>query len=59
MFQETFLLTENESTYNLVGILKASMNSEKTPLELIKFQPCIYFGEDDIVWFVDWYGNIQ
>lgn len=55
---ETFLLTENQSTYIPLGTTHRLENPGKTPLELIEVQSGSYLGEDDIVRFEDTYGRI-
>jgi mannose-1-phosphate guanylyltransferase/mannose-6-phosphate isomerase len=54
---ETFLLTENESTYIPPGTRHRLENPGKLPLELIEVQSGSYLGEDDIVRFEDSYGR--
>ena len=54
---ETFVLSENESTYIPVGTVHALKNPDKTPLELIEVQSGSYLGEDDIIRFEDIYGR--
>jgi mannose-1-phosphate guanylyltransferase/mannose-6-phosphate isomerase len=54
---ETFLLTENESTYIPPGTRHRLENPGKLPLELIEVQSGSYLGEDDIVRFEDAYGR--
>lgn len=54
---ETFLLTENQSTYIPVGEIHALENPGKVLLELIEVQSGSYLGEDDIVRFEDRYGR--
>jgi mannose-1-phosphate guanylyltransferase len=54
---ETFLLSENESTYIPVGVVHALENSGKVPLEIIEIQSGSYLGEDDIVRLEDRYGR--
>ncbi|CAG9213350.1 Mannose-6-phosphate isomerase / Mannose-1-phosphate guanylyl transferase [Paraburkholderia sabiae] len=54
---ETFLLTENQSTYIPLGTLHRLENPGKTPLEIIEVQSGGYLGEDDIVRFDDQYGR--
>jgi mannose-1-phosphate guanylyltransferase len=54
---ETFLVSENESTYIPVGVIHALENPGKVPLELIEVQSGGYLGEDDIVRFEDNYGR--
>ena len=54
---ETFLLTENESTYIPPGTRHRLENPGKVPVELIEVQTGAYLGEDDIVRFEDTYGR--
>jgi mannose-1-phosphate guanylyltransferase/mannose-6-phosphate isomerase len=54
---ETYLVTENESTYIPVGTVHRLRNPGKVPLELIEVQVGSYLGEDDIVRFEDVYGR--
>jgi mannose-1-phosphate guanylyltransferase / mannose-6-phosphate isomerase len=54
---QTFLLTENESTYIPPGTRHRLENPGKMPLELIEVQSGAYLGEDDIVRFEDVYGR--
>ena len=54
---ETYLLTENESTYIPPGTRHRLENPGKLPLELIEVQSGAYLGEDDIVRFDDVYGR--
>lgn len=56
---ETFLVTENESTYIPIGVVHALENPGKVPLELIEVQSGSYLGEDDIVRFSDRYGRTE
>jgi mannose-1-phosphate guanylyltransferase len=53
----TFLVTENESTYIPIGIVHSLENPGKVPLEIIEVQSGSYLGEDDIVRFEDRYGR--
>lgn len=55
--EETFLLTENESTYIPPGARHRLENPGKLPLEIIEVQSGAYLGEDDIVRFDDAYGR--
>jgi mannose-1-phosphate guanylyltransferase/mannose-6-phosphate isomerase len=55
---ETFLLTENQSTYIPLGEVHRLHNPGKTALELIEIQSGSYLGEDDIVRFDDNYGRV-
>jgi mannose-1-phosphate guanylyltransferase/mannose-6-phosphate isomerase len=54
---ESFLLTENESTYIPPGTRHRLENPGRLPLELIEVQSGSYLGEDDIVRFEDAYGR--
>jgi mannose-1-phosphate guanylyltransferase / mannose-6-phosphate isomerase len=54
---ETFLITENQSTYIPLGEVHRLRNPGKTPLELIEVQSGSYLGEDDIVRLEDQYGR--
>ncbi|MCP1172637.1 mannose-1-phosphate guanylyltransferase/mannose-6-phosphate isomerase [Ralstonia chuxiongensis] len=56
--QETFLLTENQSTYIPIGEIHRLHNPGKTALEMIEVQSGSYLGEDDIVRLEDSYGRI-
>jgi mannose-1-phosphate guanylyltransferase / mannose-6-phosphate isomerase len=55
--EESFLLTENESTYIPPGTRHRLENPGKLPLEIIEVQSGAYLGEDDIVRFEDVYGR--
>ena len=55
--EETFLLSENQSTYIPLGTRHRLENPGKVPLELIEVQSGAYLGEDDIVRFEDTYGR--
>jgi mannose-1-phosphate guanylyltransferase/mannose-6-phosphate isomerase len=56
--KETFLLTENQSTYIPLGEVHRLHNPGKTPLEMIEVQSGSYLGEDDIVRLDDNYGRV-
>jgi mannose-1-phosphate guanylyltransferase/mannose-6-phosphate isomerase len=56
---ETFLLTENQSTYISIGETHRLENPGKTDLEMIEVQSGSYLGEDDIVRFEDAYGRAK
>jgi mannose-1-phosphate guanylyltransferase len=56
--ENTFLLSENQSTYIPVGVVHALENPGKVALELIEVQSGSYLGEDDIVRLKDQYGRI-
>ncbi len=55
--QETFLVTENESTFIEVGQVHRLVNPGKVDLEMIEVQSGSYLGEDDIVRLEDVYGR--
>lgn len=55
---ETFLLTENQSTYIPIGEIHRLHNPGKTDLEMIEVQTGSYLGEDDIVRLDDAYGRV-
>lgn len=56
---ETYLVTENQSTFIPIGQVHALENPGKILLELIEVQSGSYLGEDDIVRFEDRYGRIR
>ncbi|TQF00176.1 MAG: mannose-1-phosphate guanylyltransferase/mannose-6-phosphate isomerase [Spiribacter salinus] len=56
---ESFLITENESTYIPLGTTHSLENPGVIPLELIEVQSGAYLGEDDIVRFDDVYGRAE
>ncbi|MEQ8234124.1 MAG: mannose-1-phosphate guanylyltransferase/mannose-6-phosphate isomerase [Gammaproteobacteria bacterium] len=55
---ETFLLSENQSTYIPLGVTHRLENPGTLPLELIEVQSGSYLGEDDIVRFEDKYNRV-
>ncbi|MBU25807.1 MAG: mannose-1-phosphate guanylyltransferase/mannose-6-phosphate isomerase [Gammaproteobacteria bacterium] len=55
--EDTYLLSENESTYIPIGVVHALENPGKVPLEIIEIQTGSYLGEDDIVRESDIYGR--
>lgn len=55
--EESFLLTENESTYIPPGTKHRLENPGRLALEIIEVQSGPYLGEDDIVRFEDAYGR--
>ena len=55
--EESFLLSENQSTYIPVGEVHSLGNPGEVDLELIEVQSGSYLGEDDIVRFEDKYGR--
>ena len=54
---DTFILSENESTFIPVGETHRLENPGKLPLEIIEVQSGSYLGEDDIVRYEDNYGR--
>jgi len=56
---ETYLVTENESTFIPIGQVHALENPGKVMLEMIEVQSGSYLGEDDIVRFEDRYGRVK
>jgi mannose-1-phosphate guanylyltransferase/mannose-6-phosphate isomerase len=54
---ETFLLSENQSTYISIGEVHRLSNPGKVDLEMIEVQSGAYLGEDDIVRLEDNYGR--
>jgi mannose-1-phosphate guanylyltransferase/mannose-6-phosphate isomerase len=55
--EETFLLSENESTYIPLGTTHRLENPGRVELEMVEVQSGSYLGEDDIVRFADVYGR--
>ena len=55
--EETFLVSENQSTFIPLGIKHRLENKGSIPLEMIEVQSGSYLGEDDIVRFEDIYGR--
>ena len=56
---ETFLLTENQSTYIPIGEVHRLHNPGVATLEMIEMQSGSYLGEDDIVRLDDNYGRVS
>ncbi len=56
---ETFLLSENQSTYIPIGEKHRLENPGTVVLEIIEVQSGSYLGEDDIVRFEDQYGRSE
>lgn len=56
---QTFLVSENESTYIPVGTMHRLKNPGNIPLEIVEVQSGSYLGEDDIERFDDVYGREQ
>jgi mannose-1-phosphate guanylyltransferase/mannose-6-phosphate isomerase len=55
--EETFLLSENQSTYIPLGERHRLENPGRIPLEMIEVQSGSYLGEDDITRYDDVYGR--
>lgn len=54
---ETFILSENQSTYIPLGMQHRLENPGKIPLEVIEVQSGSYLGENDIIRFHDDYSR--
>jgi mannose-1-phosphate guanylyltransferase / mannose-6-phosphate isomerase len=57
--EETFMLTENQSTYIPIGVSHRLENPGTIPLEIVEVQSGSYLGEDDIVRFTDKYNRVK
>ncbi len=55
--EETFLVSENQSTFIPLGTTHRLENPGHVPLEMIEVQSGSYLAEDDIVRFEDVYGR--
>ncbi len=55
--EDTYLVSENESTFIPLGTRHRLENPGKMPLEMIEVQSGAYLDEDDIVRFEDSYGR--
>lgn len=55
--EESFLLTEDQSTYIPLGVIHRLENPGQIPLELIEIRTGSYLGDDDIVRYEDKYGR--
>lgn len=55
--EETYIVSENESTYIPLGVIHGLENPGKIDLELIEVQSGSYLDEDDIVRYEDAYGR--
>ena len=55
--EETYLVSENESTFIPLGTRHRLENPGRVELEMIEVQSGSYLGEDDIVRFEDVYGR--
>ena len=56
---DTFYLTEDESTYIPANVRHSLENPGKIPLRMIEVQSGGYVGEDDIIRFDDRYGRAE
>ena len=56
---ETFMVSENQSTYIPRRVRHRLENPGTAPLELIEVQSGAYLGEDDIIRFKDAYGRVD
>lgn len=57
--EETYILSENESTFIPVGVKHRLENPGKLMLEIIEVQSGSYLDEDDIVRFEDNYNRLE
>ena len=57
--EETFSISENESTYIPIGVKHRLLNLTDDSLEIIEIQLGDYLGEDDIIRFEDSYGRMS
>jgi mannose-1-phosphate guanylyltransferase/mannose-6-phosphate isomerase len=57
--EESFLVSENESTFIPLGTQHRLENPGKVVLEMIEVQSGSYLGEDDIVRFEDVYRRTK
>lgn len=57
--QESYLVTENESTFIPIGTVHSLENPGKVTLELIEIRSGSYLNEDDIIRFFDKYGRVE
>ncbi|EAR22231.1 mannose-1-phosphate guanylyltransferase/mannose-6-phosphate isomerase [Nitrococcus mobilis] len=55
--EESYLISEDQSTYIPLGTVHRLENSGVIPLELVEVQTGSYLGEDDIVRYEDKYGR--
>lgn len=55
---DSFVMTENESTYIPIGTRHRLENPGTIPLEIVEVQSGSYLGEDDIVRFADNYNRV-
>jgi mannose-1-phosphate guanylyltransferase/mannose-6-phosphate isomerase len=57
--EQSYLLTENQSTYIPLGVKHRLANPGRVPLEIIEVQSGAYLAEDDIVRLEDVYGRLE
>jgi mannose-1-phosphate guanylyltransferase/mannose-6-phosphate isomerase len=57
--EQSYLLTENQSTYIPLGVKHRLANPGRVPLEIIEVQSGAYLAEDDIVRLEDSYGRLE
>ena len=57
--EDSFMLTEDQSTYIPIGAVHRLENPGNIPLELVEVQSGSYLGEDDIIRIQDEYGRGQ
>ncbi len=57
--EETFILSENQSTFIPIGARHRLENPGTIPLEIVEVQSGSYLGEDDIVRFADIYDRVK
>ena len=57
--EETFRLTEGDSTYIPIGTKHSLENKTNEQLEIIEIQSGTYLGDDDIVRYEDLYGRVK
>ncbi len=56
---QSFVLTENQSTFIPLGAKHRLSNPGKILLTIVEIQSGNYIGEDDIVRFEDVYGRVE
>jgi mannose-6-phosphate isomerase-like protein (cupin superfamily) len=57
--EQTFLMTENQSTYIPQGEFHRLANPGKVPLEIIEVQTGTFLGDEDIERVADVYGRVD
>jgi mannose-1-phosphate guanylyltransferase len=55
--EQSFLMTENQSTFIPIGAEHCLKNPGRIPLEVLEIQSGSYLGEDDIIRIKDQYGR--